>query len=48
MLAFARDGVECAVNFGPLTVPLPKGELLLASDVVGDALPPNTAVWTRT
>jgi len=36
------------VNTGTRPVPLPAGELLLASDEVADgALPPNAAAWIR-
>jgi alpha-glucosidase len=47
VLAFARDGVTCLVNFGPDAVPLPDGEVLLASDDVGGELLPNTGAWIR-
>jgi alpha-glucosidase len=49
-LLFARDpGFACAINLGGSPVPLPAGEVLLASAPLdGDALPPDTAVWLRT
>ena len=47
VLAFDRGDVTCIVNFGPATVPLPEGELVLESDVVDDDLPPNTGAWIR-
>jgi alpha-glucosidase len=47
VLAFARDGVTCLVNFEPDAFPLPDGEVLLASDDVGGELPPNTGAWIR-
>ena len=47
VLAFDRDDLTCVINFGPGSVPLPGGELLLASDAVGEDLPPNTGAWIR-
>jgi alpha-glucosidase len=47
-LAFARGdgGLRCVLNAGSTPLPLPAGEVLLASArVVGGALPPNTAAW---
>lgn len=42
-------GLICALNTGPAPVPLPPGELLLASGpLVGDELPPDTAAWLVT
>jgi alpha-glucosidase len=39
-------GLTCALNAGAKPMPLPAGELLLASGPVGDGmLPPNTAAW---
>jgi len=42
-----RDrGLLCALNAGDRPVPLPSGEVLLASRPVGDGvLPPDTAAW---
>jgi alpha-glucosidase len=46
-----RDGddtVACVVNVNGDPVPLPDGELLVASDPdVRDTLPPATAAWVR-
>jgi alpha-glucosidase len=37
----------CTVNFAPVPAPLPTpGTVLLASDVIGDAIPPYACVWT--
>jgi alpha-glucosidase len=49
-LLFARDpGFTCAVNLGRTPVPLPSGDVLLASGPLdGATLPPDTAVWVRT
>jgi alpha-glucosidase len=49
VLAFRGvDGVACVLNTGTQPVPLPDGEVLLASDAVADgALPPNAAAWIR-
>ncbi len=46
-LAFRRDGgLICALNASSVPVPVPEGELLLASaPLVDGALPPDTAVW---
>lgn len=51
-LAFRRDdGVVCALNTSGRSVPLPAGEVLLASGPLasgtpaGEVLPPDTAVW---
>ena len=48
-LAFrCADGMVCVLNAGTHPVPLPVGEVLLASDAVADgALPPNAAAWIR-
>ncbi|MBN6051756.1 glycoside hydrolase family 13 protein [Nonomuraea sp. RK-328] len=47
VLAFRREsGLVCVSNLGPAPVPLPPGELLLASGPVeGGALPPDTTAW---
>ena len=48
VLAFARDDVVCLVNLGGEQVPLPPGEVLVASgDVSAGSLAPDTAVWLR-
>jgi alpha-glucosidase len=47
-LAFRRAGTTlvCALNGSAGPVPLPPGDLLLASGpLTGDQLPPNTAAW---
>jgi alpha-glucosidase len=48
VLAF-RLGTEFtfALNFSDTPVPLPAGEVLLASGDVTDSLPTDTAVWLR-
>ncbi|MFN3001878.1 alpha-amylase family glycosyl hydrolase [Mycolicibacterium wolinskyi] len=39
-------GLVCALNTGPDPLPLPAGEILLASGpLTGGVLPPDTAVW---
>lgn len=46
VLAFYRADVLVVVNTGPEPVPLPRGEVLLASaEVDGMALPGDTTVW---
>jgi alpha-glucosidase len=48
-LLFARAGVVCAVNVSAPSLPLPPGELLVAStSPVSDALPPDSAAWIAT
>jgi alpha-glucosidase len=47
-LVFRRGDTICAVNVDAVELPLPAGELLLASAPgVVDSLPPNTAAWVR-
>jgi len=48
-LAFRRPGgLVCLVNLSPAAVPLPEGEVLLASTGVSDGtLPVDAAVWLR-
>jgi len=42
------DGVVCVLNAGTGPVPLPDGELLIASDALVDGtLPPDAAAWIR-
>ncbi len=41
------DGVVCVLNTGSRPIPLPDGELLIASAPTGDTLPPNSAAWLR-
>jgi alpha-glucosidase len=47
VLAFSRgDTFVCVVNLGPEPVPLPPGEVLIASRALeGGAVPQDTAVW---
>ncbi len=47
VLAFRRGDVTVVLNCGKRAVPLPAGEVLLASGPVSGDLPPNTAVWVR-
>jgi alpha-glucosidase len=47
-LAYRRGQVTVLLNAGAGVVPLPAGEVLLASgSLQGDGLPANTAVWVR-
>jgi alpha-glucosidase len=42
------DGVTCVLNTGPTPVPLPRGELLIASAALVDGeLAPDAAAWIR-
>jgi alpha-glucosidase len=41
------DGVACVLNAGAEPVALPEGELLIASALDDDKLPPNAAAWLR-
>ncbi|RLV48326.1 glycoside hydrolase family 13 protein [Nocardioides mangrovicus] len=45
VLAFRRGEVTVLMNFGTAAVPVPDGEVLLASGLVEDAVPTDTAVW---
>ncbi len=46
VLAFRRgSGVLCVVNFGPTSVPIPDGDVLVASDDLAEGLPTDAAVW---
>jgi alpha-glucosidase len=48
VVAFRTGPVLVVANAGPGPVPLPAGEVLLASgDLDGDRLPPDTTVWVR-
>lgn len=49
VLAFRRhSGVTCMVNFGPASIDLPTGEVLIASGDISDGrLRPDEAVWIR-
>ena len=44
-LAFARGDLTCVVNVS--AAPLPVKNIVLASDEIGDTLPPGTAAWLR-
>jgi alpha-glucosidase len=48
-IAFARgESFACVVNFGPAPVPLPPGDILIASsELEGGAVPQDTTVWIR-
>ena len=48
VLAFRRGDVQCWLNAGDGPVPMPPGEVVLASGTdAGDSLPPASAVWVR-
>lgn len=48
VVAFRRDRVLVVVNTGRVAVPLPAGEVVLASQPLGGGcLPPDAAVWLR-
>jgi alpha-glucosidase len=48
-LGFKRGNLMVVVNFGPGTVPIPEGELLLSSSAVEEGLvTADTAVWLDT
>lgn len=50
VLSFRNGDVHVVVNLGSAAVPLPTGDLLVASEpdaVAGGALRPDTAVWLR-
>ena len=47
VLVVRRADLTVVLNAGATAVDLPPGELLLSSGPVGDALPPDTAVWLR-
>jgi alpha-glucosidase len=44
-LVFERGETVCAVNVGGEELPLPDGDLLLASERLGSGLRPGTAAW---
>ena len=46
-LAYRRGGLSVWLNAGGADVPLPAGEIVLASGPLGSVLPPDTAVWVR-
>jgi alpha-glucosidase len=41
------DGLVCVLNAGATAVPLPEGELLIASGIEGGRLAANSAAWLR-
>jgi alpha-glucosidase len=48
VFGFERGSLRVLVNCGEVPVPLPRGQVLLASGPVSDdLLPPDTAVWMR-
>lgn len=48
VLHFARpDGWQCVTNFSAQPVPLPPGEVVLASVPVDDEIPADTTVWLK-
>lgn len=47
VLAFRRGDVTVVLNCGKRAVPLPAGEVLIASGPITGELPANTAVWLR-
>ena len=47
VVGFRRGRVTALLNAGDRSVPLPDGEVLLASGPLGDGLPPDTAVWVQ-
>jgi alpha-glucosidase len=47
ILAFRRGPLTVVLNCGTTPVPLPEGELLLASGPVDGTLPADTAAWLR-
>jgi alpha-glucosidase len=49
VLAFRRGRLSCVANMSVAPVPLPAGEVVLASgDLAGRELPSDTAVWLTT
>ncbi len=48
VLRFRRGAVEIIANLGPTPVPVPQGEVLVASaELVDGAVPTDAAVWVR-
>jgi alpha-glucosidase len=47
VLAFTNAGVTVIANLGTAAVPMPAGDLLLASGPLTLLLPPDTTVWLR-
>lgn len=48
VLAFRNRDLLILANVGTATVPLPGGEIVLASGPTGDGLPADTTIWLRT
>ena len=46
-LTLRRGELTVVLNCGATPVPMPPGELLIASGAVDDTVPPDTAVWVR-
>ena len=46
-LSYRRGDVAVLLNAADGPVPLPDGEVLLASGPLDGTVPPNTAVWVR-
>ena len=44
-LTLRRGELTVVLNCGTTPVPMPPGELLIASAPVDDTVPPDTAVW---
>jgi alpha-glucosidase len=47
-LVFARDGLVCAVNVDGAPLPLPEGQVVVASEPVDAVLPAGAAAWIST
>jgi alpha-glucosidase len=47
-LVFARDGLTCAVNVDGEPLPLPDGDVVLASEPLDGVLPQGAAAWIAT
>ena len=47
-LTLRRGELTVVLNCGATPVPMPPGELLIASAAIDGTLPPDTAVWVRT
>jgi alpha-glucosidase len=46
-LTLSRGELTVVLNCGTTPVPMPAGELLIASAPVDNTVPPDTAVWLR-
>jgi alpha-glucosidase len=40
-----RGALTCAVNVDGAPLPVPPGTIVLASEQIGDTIPPGAAVW---